>query len=196
MNNSDVIKSTEIINANDIPENDPSAIVLDGDTRDRKEETPPDVNAIPNVKKLLDTFYDFLQFKDLPENKELAAMHYGNALNLMYEKYEDIIPFKMINVFMDPDMTAKEQKMHMDIFLHMVLKLDGVKKGDLDIEDETFKFTDKMYDEGGIYSAMGGKERYMRIQRGEEKLSVNKDSSNKSKGRRRHRGKTYIKKKN
>ena len=184
---SDFIQSSQVVNANEIPTDDPNAIIY-GQDQEKKEEVPASVDAIPDVLQLLLDVEEFLKFKDRPENLDMAKNCYGMAINKMYEKFPTI-PYKIINIFMDPEMPKSEKNKHFGIFVHMIKKLNDVKAGKLDINEEDTHFTDKMYSEGGVYDAFGGKDRYMRLRSGEETMGPKKSGPR----RRRQRGKVYKK---
>jgi hypothetical protein len=155
--------------------NDPNAVMYDAPDPDKEM----DVDAIPNIEKLTEDILEFLDFKDLPENVELAQTKYGVALDKMYSKFPNI-NYKIINVLMDTEASAEDKEKDLMDLLSMLERLDKIKQGKLNIKSEFESFREEMHEEY-VYPQFGGKAAYERTINCEENITRPKRRRKRSK---------------
>lgn len=137
----------------------------------KKEEPKLDVNAIPNIDKLLETVLEFLQYINTDEMQQLERDDEYAFEYHMNSKFEDfsLQHYSIFRLLMD----KKNREDNICKLIDMFNILKRVKKGELELEKANKDFQEDLNNEF-IYPKFGGKENF-------EKTLKNKKNKNKSK---------------
>ena len=83
-----------------------------------------DPNAIPDLSELMGTIEAMLQFMETDKMKELEATNKAEFDTLVYGRYNDIVPMKIISLMVD-----ENRYENLDGLLDMFDILNDVKSG-------------------------------------------------------------------
>jgi len=116
-----------------------------------------DPNAIPDLSELMGTIEAMLQFMETDKMKELEATNKAEFDTLVYGRYNDIVPMKIISLMVD-----ENRYENLDGLLDMFDILNDVKSGKKNIQEEAEKFGEKQ-NAKYVYPQFGGKENFEKM---------------------------------
>lgn len=125
-------------------------------------------NAIPDLGELMGTIEAMLQFMETDHMKELEKVNKAEFETLVYGRYNDIIPMKIISLMVDDNRYE-----NLDGLLDMFDILTDVKNGKKNIHEEAEKFGEKQ-NAKFVYPQFGGKENFEKMMAKKTKKKKNK----------------------
>lgn len=115
------------------------------------------VDAIPDLNLLTNSILEILEYLKQPDVVEICRFNESAIRMNLINKYADIVPIKMIGLFMEPNSKLKQD--HIDRTFSTIETLAKVKAGELELEDAYKSMTDSVF-ERFAYKEYGSKEAF------------------------------------
>ena len=122
-----------------------------------KNQDEMSIDNIPNLEKLTTDVFDFIQFTDKSQIKNMIKNRYGEFINVVTEKYPDI-PFSIIKMLIDNDSNRDE---NIKRLISVFERLNNIKKGKHDINNEFKDFQEEISEEY-LYPKFGGRDEFIK----------------------------------
>lgn len=132
-------------------------------------------DAIPDLGELLNYVNSLIAFVETPEMVVLSKTNYEDYERRAYQRYNQHMPIKIIGMMVNEE----ERYENLERLLDMFDRLDGVKTGKRDMQNEYADFSEKL-NEQYLYPEYGGsKEAFIEaMQKSQEKPTEPVDDNN------------------
>lgn len=115
------------------------------------QHTEMSVDAIPDLKVLLSNIIEMVELMEQPNMIDLCKTDNVAYERLIIHKYQDLMPYNIIKLLL------RDRYENLDRMISMIQRLEQVKAGKADINEEHDKFGESL-NERYLYPKFGGKE--------------------------------------